>query len=91
MDNGSDGSAGCPVPHPLGAEEHLCCLGQLLAELREVGWEEVTVPCGPQGPTVLQCSWELFPGGIPSPLQHEGSQEEMHCLAGEPWRNFSTD
>lgn len=34
---------------------------------------------------------ELFPGGIPSPLQHEGSQEEMHCLAGEPWRNLSTD
>lgn len=77
------------MPHPLGSEELLCCLGQVLAKLREVGWEEVTVPCGPQGPTV-----ELCPGGILSPLQHQGAQEVMHCRKfqwrNSQWRNFST-
>lgn len=67
------------MPCPLGSEEHFSCLRQDLAELQEVGWEEVTVSSGPQGFTALPRSWELSLGGILSPLQHEGSQEEMHC------------
>lgn len=65
---------------PLGSEQRLCCLGQVLAELREVGWEELAVLCSPQGPKVLPCSRELCPGGILSPFQHGGSQEEMDAL-----------
>lgn len=80
MDNGSDGSASACA---LGSEENLCCLELVLAELREVGWEEVTVSCGPQGHTVLPCSWEPCPGKIPSPLQHQGSQEELQESHGE--------
>lgn len=87
-------TGGVAVNGALGSEERLCRLGQVLAGLREVGWEEVTVACGPQGATVLPCSWELCPGGIPSPLQREGvtrgealpcrraTEKFLHCLRG---------
>lgn len=75
----------------LGTEEHLCCLGRVLAELREVGWEEVTVSCGPQGHTGPAMQLGAVSKRNPIPFAASGiTRDALQESRGEfsPWTEW---